>query len=434
MKTQRFPTWPLAATLAALVGFVVVSLAVSLAPNPAEAVSVADIQCVNKTVDPGGVDAGDSGTFTYVVTVRNNGSRAADNVVVTDTLPPEIPATATFVSAIPSTPGSCNLPPNGSFTCDLGTLASGAVETVEIMVDFTNAEVGDTFRNFASVSTTTSELNTDNNGGEGSSCDVSVTVRPPSGNPNLVCRSKTATPPTLDEGVTANVLYSVLIENIGDAPATNVSVTDTLTVSNAVTFVSSNIAGDCGLTAGDSLPSGSTITCPVGSLVASGATATVEVTVEVPDPAAGETFANSAVASADGPISSNTCAVTVTVTSRGDEGCTPGFWKNHTDLWPAGVHPTDSFETTFGVSLPVGNVNKDDVTLLQAVKTGGGNCKKLLRHGTAAYLNALFGGFSLSDTEVIDKIQDAVAGGGNCQPEANEFGVANDNKICLVGQ
>ncbi|MEE9269760.1 MAG: DUF11 domain-containing protein, partial [Candidatus Krumholzibacteria bacterium] len=109
MKTRRFPTWPLAAALAALAGFVIVSLA----PSPAEAVfGQTDIECVNKTVDPGAVDEGVSDTLTYIVTVLNNGPLAANNVEVTDTLPPEIPATATFVSATPST-GSCDPPAGG---------------------------------------------------------------------------------------------------------------------------------------------------------------------------------------------------------------------------------------------------------------------------------------------------------------------------------
>jgi hypothetical protein len=40
-----------------------------------------------------------------------------------------------------------------------------------------------------------------------------------------------------------------------------------------------------------------------------------------------------------------------TVTCTPGEGCTPGFWKNHTELWAAlGYNTTDDFDTTFGVN------------------------------------------------------------------------------------
>ena len=201
--------------------------------------------CVNKTVDPGAVDEGDPDTLTYVVTVRNNSStRTANGVVVTDTLPPEIPATATFVSATP-TAGTCDAPAGNPLilTCNLGDLGPSAVETVTIVIDVT-AALTDTFKNIAAVSTTSAETSTSNNGGPGTACERSVVVRAV-GEPNLVCRNKTAIPPTLEEGVSANVLYTVTIDNTGDAPATGVSVTDTMTSVGASvpTFVSSNKIG-----------------------------------------------------------------------------------------------------------------------------------------------------------------------------------------------
>ena len=429
MKIQRFLTWPLAITLAGVVGlagFIIVALA----PQTAEAVRTfpkVDMQCVDKTVSPGLVVAGDPDTLTYVVTVRNNSStRTANGVVVTDTLPPEIPATATFVSATP-TAGTCDAPAGGILTCNLGDLGPSAVETVTIVIDVT-AALTDTFKNIAAVSTTSTETNTGNNGGPGSACEQSVVVRVV-GTPNLVCLNKTAEPTTVELGVPTDILYTVTIQNTGDATATGVSVKDTLTLSKDVTFVSSNIGDDCGLTAGDTLSSGSMITCDLAD-IDMGQQATVQITVNIADPMAGNTFANAAVASADVIGDSNICDVTVTVDEPpGDNACTPGFWRNHILLWPA--DPNASFNDTFGPpNLPAGNVS-GDVTLEVAVNTGGGNCKKLLRHGTAAYLNALFGGFSLNTAEVIQKIQDGFTS-GNCQPEANEFGVLNDSKICLA--
>lgn len=79
----------------------------------------------------------------------------------------------------------------------------------------------------------------------------------------------------------------------------------------------------------------------------------------------------------------------------GDEGCTPGYWKNHTDDWLETEDGAISYETTaifgdiFGVSY--------NVTLLDALQGGGGNNiagaqKILARAATAALLNAAHDG------------------------------------------
>ena len=80
----------------------------------------------------------------------------------------------------------------------------------------------------------------------------------------------------------------------------------------------------------------------------------------------------------------------ITVTCPCDlEGCTPGFWKNHTRFknWNAwegtGYDPTNDFDATFGVDL-----FDPDINLLQALQARGGGMNKIARHGTAALLNA----------------------------------------------
>jgi hypothetical protein len=66
------------------------------------------------------------------------------------------------------------------------------------------------------------------------------------------------------------------------------------------------------------------------------------------------------------------------------EGCTPGFWKNHTDVWPNSTYsPEDDFDETFDV-----NYFDPDISLEDALKTGGGGVAVIARHGTAALLNA----------------------------------------------
>jgi hypothetical protein len=68
----------------------------------------------------------------------------------------------------------------------------------------------------------------------------------------------------------------------------------------------------------------------------------------------------------------------------GDEGCTPGYWKEpqHLINW-TGYAPGADFDTTFGV-----NFFTPNITLLQAARLGGGDLNALARHGVAALLNA----------------------------------------------
>ena len=75
----------------------------------------------------------------------------------------------------------------------------------------------------------------------------------------------------------------------------------------------------------------------------------------------------------------------------GNEGLTPGFWKTHSRYGPAplkgwpetGFDPDDNYEAIFiGADVP------GDPTLLEALNTGGGRINALLRHSTAALLNA----------------------------------------------
>lgn len=84
----------------------------------------------------------------------------------------------------------------------------------------------------------------------------------------------------------------------------------------------------------------------------------------------------------------------------GDEGCTPGFWKNHLEDWPAGFSPADSFVGIFGVYLGFD-------TLGEAVNARGNSIKSLARHAVAALLNAASSevNYPLTMMEVIAAVQ-----------------------------
>ncbi|MBI4304239.1 MAG: hypothetical protein HY665_07900 [Chloroflexi bacterium] len=105
--------------------------------------------------------------------------------------------------------------------------------------------------------------------------------------------------------------------------------------------------------------------------------------------------------------------VTVTVTSLpppppppppGDEGLTPGYWKNHLSAWQ-GYTPSQYFDAVFGVG--------PHVTLLKALQTGGGGAFALGRHAVAALLNAASSNvdYPLAEAQVIALVQNAYATG-----------------------
>ena len=119
----------------------------------------------------------------------------------------------------------------------------------------------------------------------------------------------------------------------------------------------------------------------------------------------------------------------------GDDGCTPGYWRNHADRW-FGVTPADDFDATFGVDLFDPNI-----TLGAAIKLQGGGVSAFARHATAALLNALGGvpnadattvDYPKSAEEVIQMVRDAVAN-GTIEATKDEFAEMNEAGCPLSG-
>jgi hypothetical protein len=68
----------------------------------------------------------------------------------------------------------------------------------------------------------------------------------------------------------------------------------------------------------------------------------------------------------------------------GDEGCTPGFWKNNAKNWGAVAWYTYTPDDCFGCVFGCG----PHITLLEALELKGGGENALIRHAVAALLNA----------------------------------------------
>lgn len=84
-------------------------------------------------------------------------------------------------------------------------------------------------------------------------------------------------------------------------------------------------------------------------------------------------------------------------------GCTPGYWKNHTDNWPVAV--TMKFANVPGFVFASAY---EETRLIDALQGGGGSgdagaIKILLRAAAAAYLNSLaFPGQAMTQAAVFD--------------------------------
>ncbi|MEO6192223.1 MAG: hypothetical protein ABIS20_04390 [Thermoanaerobaculia bacterium] len=99
----------------------------------------------------------------------------------------------------------------------------------------------------------------------------------------------------------------------------------------------------------------------------------------------------------------------------GTEGCTPGYWKNHTSSWAGtGYSPGQTTGSVFsGASAFPSLASK---TLLQSLQGGGGPgtlgaATILLRAATAALLNAAHSGvdYPLTQAQIISQVNAALA-------------------------
>jgi hypothetical protein len=126
------------------------------------------------------------------------------------------------------------------------------------------------------------------------------------------------------------------------------------------------------------------------------------------------------------------------VDTKPGQGCTPGFWKNHTSAWNGPtVNPTDktiiklegvltaNSTTTFGYSTSISNFNNQlfgqvfwlsgtnlrglssSLTLLGALNLGGGGFQALARHGTAGLLSSGSVQYPYSPLQVLQGVHDA---------------------------
>ncbi len=253
-------------------------------------VPIADIQLVSKTVAPAEVKAGVEAT--YVISVKNNGPSAAQNVVMTDVFTP--PSTCgssgnaacqfTWIAATTNKAGaSCTTdsPAVNQVQCQLGTIASGATYavTIKIRPDWDAGNQSWTLPNTASVTTTTVEsVAGGDNGNNSQSASLSIIAAQLD---LLVNDTDVVDPVGYDATNPSNniIVYKIDVTNRGPSLATGVVLTDAMTPKNgkSLTFLCDD-AGSTTCATGTSIcdqtntgitgPATLTLSCPLPDLAA----------------------------------------------------------------------------------------------------------------------------------------------------------------------
>ena len=254
---------------------------------------------LTKTDSPDPVTAGNN--ITYTLTAANNGPSDAQDVSVTDALG----GGATFVSLAPPAGWTCSVPQvgtTGNVTCNIPALPAGASDVFTLVVHV-DPQLPDSFvlSNTAFAVTTTFESDLAN---DVAGAATTVTVPPPPSADLAVTKTDSPDPVTAGN----NITYTITVANNGPSQAENASASDTLPP--GTTFVSATPSqGSCAGTA--------TVSCALGS-IASGASATVTLVVQVGPGFLDAVVTNTATASsttADPDPANNSGTATTTVTA-----------------------------------------------------------------------------------------------------------------------
>jgi uncharacterized repeat protein (TIGR01451 family) len=268
---------------------------------------------VTNAGSPSPVIAGQN--ITYVQTVTNNGPQDALNAVFTEA----IPANTTFFSLVetnnlgnPSAAWTCTTV--GSITCTDPDVPSGAANTITFTIVVTVGAAtafGTQIVDTDSVTAGTNDPILANN---------SATVLTIVGNSTSANLSVTSTPSAYSVLSPSTFSYSVTVINNGPAAASSVVLSETLPASPAnLTFNSLTAAGGWSCMNPASGGTGN-ISCSIASL-ASGASATFTITVNVASGVAAGTFisetVNASSSTPDANPSNNYATTTVVVAGAG---------------------------------------------------------------------------------------------------------------------
>ena len=288
----------------------------------AEAGSLSADLALHVTLTPLTIVTGQN--FVYNLNVTNNGPDDAQNVVLTETLPPS----ASFLSANPApTTSQSNV-----LTFNLGTVPSGQTVTVRLMMSpLTNP--GNFVHNTASVTTTSIETDTTNN----SSTLDSVVATPDQSDLSVVLGG-----PTFSVSTTG-LAYTATVTNNGPHTADNVVFTGGVTVLDTIATLTTS--------QGTVSQANDTINGKLGSL-APGQSATVTFTVNAGDSDTSVTVDAMAQADENDPNANDNAA---TLRTKVGEGAITFVVANTNDSGPGSLRQAIDDSEAQGSTLDVPN-------------------------------------------------------------------------------
>jgi uncharacterized repeat protein (TIGR01451 family) len=228
-----------------------------------------------------------AGQITYSLVVANGGLDPAQNVRLSDALP----AGTTFVSVTPGSP-ACTVTA-GVLGCALGTMASGAQQTVTLVVAVGPGLAGTTIADTAQVTSDTTDPNPANNTATATTpVRASADVRVAQTGPAAVAAG-------------GSLAYTITVTNAGPEAAAAVTVTDALPAALTATTAAAT-AGSCAIASG-------TLSCALGTIApGGGVTVTVAGTVAAGTTATSISNTAAATSTTDDPNTANNAATVVT--------------------------------------------------------------------------------------------------------------------------
>jgi hypothetical protein len=114
-----------------------------------------------------------------------------------------------------------------------------------------------------------------------------------------------------------------------------------------------------------------------------------------------------------GVLALTTVGVSAAEIVPGGQGCSPGYWKNHTNQWHEPITTTTTLSPTFNTEL---FLNLEKKTFLEALNFGGGpslsdKAKILLKQGVAGILNTEVVSYPLTAQQLISDVNTALLSG-----------------------
>ena len=295
-----------------------------------------DVQLtMDKSFTDDSVTAGGAGTHTFTLVVTNDGASDADGVSVTDAVDPRL-----VVSDVSAPAGvDCSASAGQLVSCSKDHLASGGSFTITVTYDVDSTTDSDpSVSNTAHVASDEDAAQDTDTVAITEDVDLEIT--------------KTFADDEVTAGAAGTHTFDLVVENLGDSDADNVTIVDTAPA--GLTFLSEDSA-NCSITLAGNL------SCTFAHLAGNSST-TITVTYDVDSTVDAGEITNSATVTSD--EDTDTASDTVAVIEDVDLEITKTFADDEVTAGAAGTHTFDLVVENLGDS------DADNVTIVDTAPAG----------------------------------------------------------------